>query len=1082
MANSNFQFLHKEFPILFNIGQAAEFHLHTDAITTLFKLRQWGEKLCEFMFQEHNLEFPADNSFHVRLKTLEYEKILPDAVKDLLHTIKHKGNGAVHDNKGTTEDAKGMLFAAFKVAKWFYQTYAVSVTDLSDVKFHVPEKVDTGATLEALEKQYKELEQKFDALLKERDTNGLPVEKQNQIKERSARAASKIEMSEAETRELIDEQLQVAGWEADTKQLNFKHHKTLPQRGRNMAIAEWPAGGKWADYALFIGTELYAIVEAKKWASDISGDLQQAKTYAQLVTTDKAASLLGEWESYRVPFLFSTNGRPYLEQIKTKSGIWFLDVRDAYNHARPLQGWYSPEGLKKLWQQDTPAAVEKLKAEPLDFLESPSGLGLRKYQINAIRAVEQTLTETPEQRRMLLAMATGTGKTRTIIGLCYRLIQSNRFRRILFLVDRRMLAEQAIGNFTDNKVVDLNTFKDIYDIKGLAHQVPDIDTRLHFATVQSMVKRLFYADDDKPGDIPSVDWYDCIIIDEAHRGYLLDREVDEDDLSFKDQNDYVSMYRRVLDYFDAVSIGLTATPALQTTRIFGKAIYTYSYREAVIDGFLIDHEPPFIIKTHLSEQGIVWEKGDKPKVLDKENNLIEELGELDDELKIEIAGFNRQVITENFNRTVIQQLVQEIDPEGDEKTLVFAASDEHADMVVRLFKEEFDNIGIDVPDSAVKKITGKVYDPSSDLIHFKNEKFPNIVVTVDLLTTGIDVPQICNLVFLRRVKSRILYEQMIGRATRRCDNIGKEIFRIYDAVRLYETLQDYTQMKPVVVNPTATFGQLADELAQIDNAERARRQIEQLVAKMRRKQKLLVNGQADRFTYFASGTTADELIDELLNQPTAQTVQRIAKLPGLWKYLDELKPEPTLPLVSDHADHYVGTERGYGKGQKPEDYLQSFSQFIAENQNKITALQIVCTRPAELSRQSLRELMMELDHRGFTTRSLQAAWKDAKNEAIAADIISYIRTLAVGSSLVSHDERIRRAVSNIRNQKVWNKVQLKWIDRFEKQLIQESILQHDDLDTDPLFANEGGFARINKVFDNQLDELLGRMNESLYIA
>ena len=236
-----------------------------------------------------------------------------------------------------------------------------------------------------------------------------------------------------------------------------------------------------------------------------------------------------------------------------------------------------------------------------------------------------------------------------------------------------------------------------------------------------MVKRLFYNDNDI--SIPTVDAYDCIIIDEAHRGYLLDKEIDEDDLNFKDQRDYVSKYRMVLDYFDAFAVGLTATPALHTTDIFGKPVYTYSYREAVIDGYLIDHDPPYIIKTKLSEEGIVWKKGEKPQAYDKENNEIVELAELEDELSIEVAGFNKLVITENFNRAVITELVNQLDPESDEKTLIFAATDEHADLVVTLLKEAFSDIGLDLPENAIRKITGNTYDPQDLVKHYKNERF-----------------------------------------------------------------------------------------------------------------------------------------------------------------------------------------------------------------------------------------------------------------------------------------------------------------------------------------------------------------------
>ncbi|MCH7400335.1 type I restriction-modification system endonuclease [Belliella kenyensis] len=1076
MPQSNFSFLESEFPILFNIGQSAEFNLYQDPVTSLWKLRQFGERVSELLFELHHLDFPYDNSFHNRLKNLEYENILPPQVKDLLHTIKNKGNLAVHGNKGSLEDAKGILFSTYKIAKWFYQTYSEENDDLSIVKFHLPEIKDTRHALHILEQEYSELQVKFEELLKERSTIQLPEEKQQEIQTRSQKAARKIEMSEAETRLLIDEQLRAAGWEVDTQVINFKKNKTQPQRGKNLAIAEWPCGSKWADYALFIGTQLYGIVEAKKYASDISTDLNQSRIYAELVETKFEASLLGDWQGHKVPFLFSTNGRAYLEQIKTKSGVWFLDIRQKHKRSKALKGWYSPEGLVKLLEKDLQASEDKLKTETVDFLESQTGLGLRKYQIQAIKELEKVLLEDPFRSRALITMATGTGKTRTIIGLCYRLIQSNRFKRILFLVDRTLLAIQAINSFKDNKIIGLNTFSEIYGIKELQDKVPELDTRLHFATVQGMVKRLFYSEDQ---DSPPVDQYDCIIIDEAHRGYLMDREMDEDELNFKDQRDYVSKYRMVLDYFDAFAIGLTATPALHTTEIFGPAIYTYSYREAVIDGFLIDHDPPYIIKTQLGEEGITWEKGAQPKALDRESNTIIELEKLDDELKIEIAGFNRKVITEGFNRTVIQYLVQELDPDGDEKTLVFAVTDEHADMVVQYLKEEFAAIGVEVADNAIQKITGKSYNPKEQLKRFKNEKYPNIAVTVDLLTTGIDVPAICNLVFMRRIKSRILYEQMLGRATRRCDEIGKEVFKIYDAVKIYEALEDFTQMKPVVANPKVSFQQLVEELKNIDQSKTAKKHVEQLIAKIQRKKKYIEGDKAEQFAYNSKSAGPDEFLEHLKNLDTNEAVKKITALSGLWVFLDKLKPESNSTLVSEHDDKFLGIERGYGKAKKPEDYLDNFARFIQDNQNKIEGLKIVCSRPTELDRKSLRELMLILDQEGYNANTLNAAWKAAKNEDIAADIISYIRTLSLGSSLISHEDRVKKAVDSIRQMKEWNKIQLKWIDRIEKQLLKETVLRKEDLDQDP-FDDAGGFERLNQIFGEQLEGMIAQINKDLY--
>ena len=264
------------------------------------------------------------------------------------------------------------------------------------------------------------------------------------------------------------------------------------------------------------------------------------------------------------------------------------------------------------------------------------------------------------QRDMLLAMATGTGKTKTCIALIYRLLKAQRFRRMLFLVDRSALGEQAANAFKDTRMENLQTFADIFGIKELDGPQPDTDTAVHIATVQGMVQRVLSAGEDNPP--PPVDQYDCIVVDECHRGYLLDRELSDTELGFRGYEDYISKYRRVLDYFDAVKIGLTATPALHTTEIFGPPIYIYSYREAVIDGYLVDHEPPVQIHTELSTTGIRWKVGEEVKVYDARANSRSTSSPPRTRSKFEVDAFNRKVITEPFNRVVCDYLAGELDP------------------------------------------------------------------------------------------------------------------------------------------------------------------------------------------------------------------------------------------------------------------------------------------------------------------------------------------------------------------------------------------------------------------------------------
>ncbi|MBL4846053.1 MAG: DEAD/DEAH box helicase family protein [Planctomycetes bacterium] len=384
------------------------------------------------------------------------------------------------------------------------------------------------------------------------------------------------------------------------------------------------------------------------------------------------------------------------------------------------------------------AAKAALREEPPDYLP------LRDYQFAAVKAVEGALFD--DKREVLLAMATGTGKTRTCIGLLYRLIKAKLFRRVLFLVDRTSLGIQATNAFKDLKIEGQQTFTQIYDLKEIGTLKPDSDTKVHVTTIQGMVRRLL---DHPDGDPPSVGAYDCIVVDECHRGYNLDREMTDAELTFRSEADYISKFTRIPDHFDAVKIGLTATPALHTCQIFGDPVYEYSYRQAVIDGYLVDHEPPIRIVTKLSEDGIHWRAGEEITVLDSRSQQID-LFHTPDDVDIEVQAFNTKVQTENFNRVVCQTLAKHIDPTFEAKTLVFCVTDAHADMVVKLLKEALAEEYGEVDDDAVQKITGAADKPLEKIRRYKNERQPNIAVTVDLLSTGIDVPAISNIVFLRR--------------------------------------------------------------------------------------------------------------------------------------------------------------------------------------------------------------------------------------------------------------------------------------------------------------------------------------------
>ena len=1079
---SNFEFLKDSFPVLANFGELSEKYLYTDSNSCLMKLGMIGETIVNLIFTYDKLPLPYDNTAVNRIDTLYREGLITHDLADILHALRKKRNLAVHENYASVEDGKALIQMAYSLTEWFMQTYGD--WNYQSKPFVMPSDSASAVSVDKAAEEAKE-DILMDAASKV--AAAAPAVSMDDRRKQAGKAAGRRFKSEAETRYLIDEQLRKVGWEVDTEKLRYSKG-TRPAKGHNIAIAEWPTdstvGNKgYVDYALFVGTQLVATVEAKAIHKDIPSVIDyQCKDYSRNIRAADAQYQIGSWGKFKVPFTFATNGRPYLEQYDTKSGVWFLDLRQPDNVPKAMKGWMSPTGMMEQLEKDIQAKDQALKAMPYDLLRDKDGLNLREYQLKAIQAAENAILN--GQQSILLAMATGTGKTRTILGMIYRFLKTGRFRRILFLVDRTSLGEQATDVFKEVKLEDLMTLDDIYNIKGLEDKTADKETRIQVATVQSMVKRILYNGEDT---MPAVTDFDLVIIDEAHRGYILDKEMGEDELLYRDQTDYQSKYRSVVEYFDAVKIALTATPALQTTEIFGQPVYKYTYREAVIEGYLVDHDAPHELKTKLSQDGIHYKKGDTITVYDTVTGEITNSELLNDELDFDVDKFNRKVITEPFNRAVLEEIARDIDPETPEvqgKTLIYAVDDQHADLIVKILKEIYAKTGVD--NDAIMKITGSVGGGNKKKVEeaikrFKNERYPSVVVTVDLLTTGIDVPEITTLVFMRRVKSRILFEQMLGRATRLCPAIHKTHFEIYDPVGVYESLEDVNTMKPVVANPAASFTQLLEGLEVLQDDRQVKNQINQIVAKLQRRKRNMDSRTMEHFISMTGGKDPTQFIAELQNSKPEEAKKQLLACKDVFEMLQQTRPNGGRKLViSDQEDELLSHTRGYGSSDRPEDYLDAFANYVKTNLNEVAALNIVCTRPKELTRESLKSLRLTLNREGFTTQQLNTAISQMTNEEITADIISLIRRYAIGSALISHEARIRKAVDKLKKAHHFSMQELNWISRMEKYLMEESVLNVAVFDEDGRFKAQGGFNKINKVFGNQLESIVLELNEYLY--
>lgn len=1170
MKQSNFHFLKNIDKQLYQIALAAERNYPGDPNTTMAKLRIFGEAIAKKLALALKIE-RTETQLDI-IRELARVPGINDEIIQVFHKLRRVGNKAVHEYHDDLPDAEMTLRLAYKLAGWYY-SLKTNQFDYVLPTFQLP-KGELGAVLEAeildLKAKLqqvnnnkattdKELAKKENTVVSLQGYISILESKQTEtqaqaearikaleaeLKAKDAELASKtadqrkayhaevrksaakrgLNLSEAETRYLIDEQLRKAGWDADSQNLNYAKG-ARPQVGRNIAIAEWPTGKDetcnlgFADYVLFVGLKPIAVIEAKKQNKDVCDKLNEAYRYAKTFDYDLLKQeithaepdqikeaiphYLVTWPDtsgrpFKIPFCFSTNGRAYRATVRTKSGIWYRDVRHFTNMPKALPEWHRPEELIDMLAGDKQAYNEWFAENPIT-----DELGLRYYQKEAVEAVEKAVTK--GQQDILLAMATGTGKTRTAIALMYRLIQSKRFKRILFLVDRTSLGEQALDSFEDTTIKG-DTFKSIFKVSNLTDKFPDDATKIHVATVQSLVKRTLQSDEVMP-----VARYDCIIVDEAHRGYVLDKEQTEGEEKFRDLQDYISSYRRIIDHFDAVKIALTATPALHTIDIFGGVdktpVYRYSYRKAVIDGHLVDQEPPVKIITKLARDNVYIGKGAEVTRLSPQGELLNDT--LEDEQAFEVADFNRGLIASNFNKVVCEELVNHLDPTNKDrqKTLVFCVNNTHADIVVEELRTAFKQKYPELEHDAIIKITGDSDKDSkkiqSLITRYKKDRLPNIVVTVDLLTTGIDIPYICNLVFLRKVRSRILYEQMKGRATRLCPAAGKTSFKIFDAVDLYSTLQSVDTMHPVVVRPQVAIQTLINEITaedtyqsfEADGRSFAEHSHEQLVAKLQRitlharsnqDRSKDVDSQIKRLDEILkakAGCDFFSLPNVLKNKGAKQTAEILNSLPNFAHRLEQLKASLNelreLPIFTDIPDEVIEVTSKWGDHEKPEDFLEAFDSLVSESVNQQQALATIINRPRDLTRKSLLELQEWFDAQNYDESTLRKAWKATKNQDIAARLIGHIRRAAIGDALLPFETRVNHALDKIKQSKEWNPAQLSWLERLASSIKQQVVLDDTTFKTGN-YKRSGGKRKLETIFEDELASILSQFYEYIW--
>ena len=783
------------------------------------------------------------------------------------------------------------------------------------------------------------------------------------------------------------------------------------------AVTEFPTSNGPADYALFVNGRLLGIIEAKKVGVGPQNVLEQARRYAR-----GAAPGSGNWNGYRVPFLYATNGEVF----------WFADQRLPNAMSSQVTGLPSPDALEDRFSRDVESAVTRLQGTPLHHITR-----LRDYQRRCITAVEERLAT--GQREMLVAMATGTGKTYVTVAQIFRLLESRFARRVLFLVDRKALAAQAVREFNAFSTPNGFKFTQEFELFSQRFQREDFGddepfdpkvlpqdyltaprpthTFVYVCTIQRIARYLFGAqggfaqsgdDIDRDDEADRLEIpphaFDVIIADECHRGYTAQE---------------LGVWRATLDHFDAVKIGLTATPAAHTVGLFGHPVYRYGVDEAIRDGFLVDWDA-VAISSDVKMNGVFLREGEAVTNVDTDTGA-QQLDLIEDERAFPAEDVERAITAPDSNRRILEEVagyaaVHEQETGRFPKILIFAVNDlphtSHADQVVLHCRQIF-NQG----DAFVQKITGSpsVDRPLQRIREFRNRPNPKVVVTVDMLSTGVDIPALEFIVFMRPVKSRILWEQMLGRGTRRCDEINKAKFTVFDCfdgtlIRYFRGVSSFQIEEPC--REVVPLPQVIDNIW--NNVDR-RYWTGVLVKRLHRVAKSMNAEARSQFsTWLPDGDVARfarELPQRLERDFTG--TMRLLRTQDFKQLLENYPRTRRTFLVAPGVEDDVSSQtvERYGPFDTPEDYLAAFTRFVRENATRVNALDVLLRRPAGWGPQPLQQLRDEMWRHQFDESKLRKAHARLGHRAVA-DVISLVKHAATEESpLLSSEERVTAALA-----------------------------------------------------------------------
>ncbi len=931
--------------------------------------------------------------------------------------------------------------------------------------------------------------------------------------------ATRNQNPEQVARDKIDAMLHHAGWLVQSKT------KVNLHAGRGIAVREYPTDVGPADYVLFVDRKPVGIIEAKREEEG------HHLTTVEEQSTHYAQAKLKYLSNAPLPFVYESTG------TLTR----FTNYHDPKSRGRRVFGFHRPETMA-IWQRDYAKTQQTLRGK-LMKMPALDITGLRPAQIEAIQNLEKSFKN--NRPKALIQMATGAGKTFTAATFVYRLLKYAGAQKILFLVDTKNLGEQAEQEFMAYQPNDDNRkFTELYNVQRLSSSYIAPDSQVYISTIQRLYSILKgqeldeSAEQDNPNEstwlqnqlskkepLPVVyneklplEHFDFIIIDECHRSIY-------------------NLWKQVLDYFDAFLIGLTATPDKRTFGFFNQNVVSeYSYEQSVADGVNVPYDV-YTIETEISQKGATIEAGwyvDRRDKLTRSKRWQRE----DEDTTYKHNDLDRKVVSESQIRTIIrrfrQALEQEIYPQRYQdgeyqvpKTLIFAKTDSHADDIIRIVREEFDE-GNDF----CKKVTYKIdEDPKSVLNRFRNSYYPRIAVTVDMIATGTDVKPLEVLLFMRDVKSINYFEQMKGRGTRTINHndlqmvssaaSSKTHFVIVDAVGA--TKSKKTDSRPLERKRSVPT---KDLLGAVTMGAADEDLFLSLANRLIRLEKQLSPQEKEQIIEQTGGKNLKQITNELLSahnpdviSDLAHTLKQRDQLPSIEmatqqaqdqlietasanfngafnELLENIRRDHEQIIDHINIDQVTKAEWDTSATDKVAQIVADFATYLETHKDEIQALSIFYDQPynrRQITYKMIKEVLEKLktdqptlapDYVWQAYAALEQVKSQRPESELAALIALIRRVTGLDQALTAYDKTVDR------NFQEWvfkrhsgagakfNDVQMQWLRMLKDHVATSFHIEDDDLDYSPFDAH-GGRGKMGQLFGQQMYQIIEELNEIL---